>query len=312
VWHVHDRPPGQSEDGHERYRLAVTAIIEKRGRITVEDLARVWMRDINPDNFGYLLGPQDQVIYYGLKAGVYPWETGRYATFPGMIGTSKMMIAVGIINACDPRQAALDALDLGRLKDVRGPRDNYSLEVAAAIAAATAEGLKPDATIDSIIDTALAQLTRAPREEVEQGLAWARDARDWKELRPLFNDRYDGHWMSNAVEILSSGLAIFLSTDGHVEESIVRAIALGRDTDCRAYVAGGLSAALRGIEEVPERWLTTVTEQVRDDAYTVSRRTPLESAEGLYDALLAEMERGSARIDALESQIQPQLQTASN
>ena len=139
VFHVHDRPPGTGEDGHERYRLAVTAIIEKGGRISVEDLARIWIRDIKPENFGYLLGPQDQVIYYGLKAGVFPWETGRYATFPGMIGTSKMMHAIGVINACDPDQAAKEAFDVGRIKDIRGPRDNYALEVAAG----TAEGLKP-------------------------------------------------------------------------------------------------------------------------------------------------------------------------
>ncbi len=61
------------------------------------------------------------MIYHGLEAGVFPWEVGRYATFPGMIGTSKMMIAVGVINATDPDQAALDAHDLARIKDVRGP-----------------------------------------------------------------------------------------------------------------------------------------------------------------------------------------------
>lgn len=303
IWHVHDRPPGQGEDGHERHRLAVTAIIEKGGRISIEDLARIWIRDIDPDNFGYLLGPQDQVIYYSLKAGVFPWEVGRYATFPGMIGTSKMMIAVGTINACDPRQAALDAHDLGRIKDIRGPRDNYSLEVAAAIAAGTAEGLKPDATVQSVIDIALAQLTRVPREEVEQGLAWARAAKDWKDLRPLYQDRYDGHWMSNAVEILSGAMAVFLLSDGHIQDSIVRAINMGRDTDCRAYIAGGWSAALRGIDEVPADWLETVTEQVKTDPYTVSTRTPLESAQGLYDSLLASLEQSRVRIQHLESQL---------
>ncbi|MFD1717624.1 ADP-ribosylglycohydrolase family protein [Georgenia deserti] len=303
VWHVHDRPAGQSEDGHERYRLAVTAIIEKGGRITVEDLARVWLRDINPEHFGYLLGPQDQVIYYGLKAGVWPWETGRYATFPGMIGTSKMMIAVGVINACDPRQAALDALDLGRLKDVRGPRDNYALEVAAAIAAGTAEAMKPHATVDDVTEVALSQLTRVPRAEVEAGLEWARDASDWKDLRPLFNDKYQGRWMSNAVELLSSGMAIFHTSGGHVEDAIIQAVNMGRDTDCRAYIAGGWSAALRGIAEIPERWLTTVTEQVKNDPYTVSRRTPEESARGLYEALLNTTRDNKERVQLIESQI---------
>ena len=306
VWHVHDRPPGMSEDGHERYRLAVTAIIDKGGRITVEDLARTWLRDIDPKNFGYLLGPQDQVIYYGLKAGVWPWEIGRYATFPGMIGTSKMMVAVGIINACDPDQAARDALDLGRLKDVRGPRDNYALEVAAAIAAATAHALRPDAGVEDTIDVALDQLTRVPRAEVEAGLHWARTVDDWTDLRPLFNDKYEGRWMSNAVEILSSGLACFLTSGGRVEHAIVSGVNLGRDTDCRAYVAGGLAAALRGIDDVPTRWLDTVTEAARTDPWTVSNRTPLESATGLYNALLNTITHTRTRLDHLTTQIREQ------
>ncbi|WJL96962.1 ADP-ribosylglycohydrolase family protein [Microbacterium sp. ET2] len=303
IWHVHDRPPGQGEDGHERHRLAVSAIIRKRGRISIEDLARTWISDIDPANFGYLLGPQDQVIYYGLKAGVFPWDVGRYATFPGMIGTSKMMVAIGIINAGDPRQAALDAHDVGRIKDVRGPRDNYSLEVAAAIAAATAEGLKTTATVDSIIDVALAQLTRVPRAEVEQALTWAREVESWKDLRPLFQDRYEGHWMSNAVEILSGGLAVFLQCGGDVEKGIIHAVNMGRDTDCRAYVAGSLAAALQGIDGVPERWVTTVSEQVVDDPYTVSRRTPLESATGLYEALMASVDKTRARIADIDAQL---------
>src|SRR5690606_1669835 len=128
------RPPGMTEDGMERHRLLTTAIIEKGGRITVEDVARIWVRDIDPEKFGYLLGPQDQVIYYSLKAGVPPWETGRYAVWPGMIGTSKMMLPVGCINAGDPYQAALDAHDIARIKDIRGVPGNYATEVAAAIA----------------------------------------------------------------------------------------------------------------------------------------------------------------------------------
>lgn len=301
VWYPHDRPPGQSEDGHERHRLAVTAIIEKGGRVTVEDVARIWLRDIDPAKFGYLLGPQDQVIYYALKAGVWPWESGRYATFPGMIGTSKMMIAIGTVNACDPRQAARDALDVGRIKDIRGPRDNYSLEVAAAIAAGTAEALKPSATVDSVLAVALEQLSRVPRREVETALGWATEAADWRDLRPRFQDKYLGHWMSDAVEILSGGAAIFQITGGNVEDSIVQAVNLGRDTDCRAYIAGGWSAALRGIDAVPERWVRTVTEQVQTDPHTVSRRTPLESATGLYEAVQNELRHSKEKVAHLES-----------
>jgi hypothetical protein len=56
VRHAHRRPPGMTEDGIERHRLMCTAIIEQGGRVDVWDLARVWLRDISPDHFGYLRG----------------------------------------------------------------------------------------------------------------------------------------------------------------------------------------------------------------------------------------------------------------
>ena len=88
VRYAHHRPPGMTEDGFERHRLCTSAILKKDGRITIEDLARTWIEDINPDNFGYLLGPQDQVIYNLLKTGLRPWEVGRYAAWPAFIGTT--------------------------------------------------------------------------------------------------------------------------------------------------------------------------------------------------------------------------------
>ena len=59
-------------------------------------------------------------------------------------------------------------------------------------------------------------------------------------MRPLYEKRYDGKRMSNAVEVLSGGLACFLMADGQPPEAIIYAVNLGRDTDCKAYVAGGL------------------------------------------------------------------------
>jgi ADP-ribosylglycohydrolase len=289
--HAHHRPPGMTEDGHERHRLCTSAIIRKGGRINIEDLARTWVADINPANFGYLIGPQDRIIYEQLKAGMPPWEVGRYAQRPGSIGTGKMMMPVGMVNACRPDDAARDALDLGRMKDVQGRARNFALEVAAAIAAASAEALRPKATVESVIEAALAQLPDEARAEVEQGLTWARQADDWRELRPLYQRKYEGHPMSNAVEVLSGGLACFLLAEGRPREATIYAVNFGRDTDCKAYVAGGLAGALRGIDAVPRRWVTTVTRQVKSDPYTVAKRTPRQAATGLYKACLAEQQR---------------------
>ncbi len=289
VYHAHHRPPGMTEDGFERHRLCTSAILKKGGRITIEDLAKTWIEDIDPAKFGYLLGPQDRVIYNLLKDGLPPWEVGRYAAWPGFIGTSKMIMPVGIVNACRPDDAARDALQLGLIKDVQGRPGNFALEVCAGIAAATAEALRPEATVESVIKIALDQLPPEARKEVQQGPDWARKAKDWKELRPLYEERYKGKPISNAVEVLSGGLACFYMAKGRPREAILYAVNLGRDTDCKGYVAGGLAGAMRGIEAIPAEWVKIVEEEVVNDPYTVSRRTARQAAEGLYQACLAEM-----------------------
>lgn len=301
IRHEHHRPPGMTEDGFERHRLCTSAILKKGGRITIEDLAKAWIDEIDPAKFGYLLGPQDQVIYNLLKIGLPPWEVGRYAAWPGFIGTSKMIMPIGMVNACRPDDAARDALELARIKDVQGRPGNYALEVCAAIAAATAEALRPNATVESVIVTALAQLPPEARREVQQGQDWARKAKDWKELRPLYEKRYEGEPISNAVEVLSGGLACFLMADGQPREAIIYAVNLGRDTDCKAYVAGGLAGALRGIDAIPTEWVQTVEKQVVDDPYTVSRRTARQAAEGLYRACMAEMSKMKTAVGEIES-----------
>ena len=300
VRHAHHRPPGMTEDGFERHRLCTSAILKKGGRITIEDLARTWIEDIDPSKFGYLLGPQDQVIYNLLKDGLPPWEVGRYAAWPGFIGTSKMIMPVGIVNACRPDDAARDALRLGLIKDVQGRPGNYALEVCAAIAAATAEALRPDVTVESVIKVALEQLPPEPRKEVQQGLDWAKKAKDWKDLRPLYADRYEGRPISNAVEVLSGGLACLYMAKGQPREAILYAVNLGRDTDCKGYIAGGLAGAMRGIDAIPAEWVKVVEEEVVSDPYTVSQRTARQAAEGLYKACLAEMAKAKSAVTEIE------------
>jgi ADP-ribosylglycohydrolase len=299
-YHGHTRPPGMTEDGHERHRLCVSAIIKKGGRINLLDLAKTWLEDIDPSKFGYVLGPQDQVIYYSIKAGVPPWEIGKFASWPGLIGTSKMILPIGMVNACYPDRAAQDALELGRLKDTRGVSGNYAIEVCSAIAAACAEAMKPNATVDSVIETALFYLSKKPKAEVELGLSWAKNADSWKDLRPLYAEKYEGFSMSNAVEVLSGGLACFYMAGGKPKEALLYAVNLGRDCDCKAYVAGGLAGALRGIEEVPTDWLKIIEEQVVTDPYTVSTRSYRESAEGLYKAAIHTMNEMSVAVDLLK------------
>lgn len=302
VYHAHHRPAGMTEDGQERHRLMCEAIIRKGGRITVDDLAQTWLDLIDPKKFGFLLGPQDQVIYWGLHSGIPPSEIGRYATYPGFHGTTKMIQPLGLINACNPEQAASDALDVGRIKDVSGRTGNYALEVAAGMAAGIATAMQQGATVGGVIDAVLARLSTLPRAEVEQGLTWAEQCHDWKKLRELFEERYHGHPPSNAVEVLSSSLGLFYLCDGDIKTGLLWSVNFGRDTDDRAYDVAGLSAALNGSAGIPDEWINTIEQQLPTDPYTVSRRSLKETADGLYRATLAVADQSRshvAMIDAL-------------
>jgi ADP-ribosylglycohydrolase len=300
VYQAMDRPPGQTEDGQERHRLVCEAIIRKNGRINAADLGRAWVDLINPENFGKLLGPQDQIIYWSLYAGMPTHEVGRYAAWPKMHGTSKMIQPIGLVNACNPAQAAADAHDVGRIKDVSGFSANFAIEVAAALAAGCAHAVTQGASVGSVIDTALAQLSPTPRAEVEQGLEWAREGKDWKKLRENYAERYKYANASDAVEVLSSSLAVFYLCDGDAHQGMLWAVNMGRDTDDRAYDVACLSTALNGLGTFPREWIDTVENQLKTDTVTVSNRSLKETADGLYKATLNELEKSKSVMRDLE------------
>jgi len=311
--------PGWTEDGMERYKLMCSAIIKKGSRINIDELAREWVESIDPTKIGFRIGAQDRIIYDLLKAGMPPMEVGRYAIWPGFMGTVKMMQPLGLVNACRPDVAAKDALDLGRIKDSQGRplwRDdrqtedgkfrstlvyNNALECSAAIAAATAEAVRPNATVDSVIAAALAQLPSGSRKEVETVLGFAQNAKNWKDLRAPYQKFYEGRPISNAIDVLAGGLACFKLANGQPREATLYAVNLGRDTDCKAYVAGGLAGALRGIEAWPPEWVALVEKAVGTDPYTVDKRTARQVAEGLYAACLSELHKVKSQTSEIES-----------
>ena len=287
IRHTYTRAPGTTEDGEERFRLLSTAIIEKGGRIDINDLAAVWVRDVKPEMFGWQVGSQDQVIYYSLKSGVPPWEVGRYASWPGLIGTTKMMGAIGVVNAGYPELAAQDGRELARIKDVRGVPGNYAVEIAGAHCAGVATSLMPNATIDMVVEAAAKQLGPTPLKEFldVQEIALTCNG-DHELFGKKLQDKYDNRQVSNAMEIISAGYALMRMADADPRKAIVYAVNSGRDTDCRAHIAGSLAGALKGIDVVPAEWVKMVDEAMKVNEYTTSNRTSLETAEGLYKALM--------------------------
>lgn len=279
---AHKRPPARTEDGYERHKVCGNAVVRKGGHINVDDLTRSFVRQIDSTKFGYLLGWQDQFVYYSGRALSKARELGEYASWPGKIGTSKMIMPIGMINAGNPEKAYKEAVDCARIKDAPGADWNHGVECAGLIAAGVAEALKPEATYESVIDVVLSMASDKLRAEINWLLDYAKKAKDWRELRIPYNARYDGLNISMANEILTAGIACFYLAKGDPKEAIIISSNIGRDTDCKAYVAGGFAGALKGYEAMPKEWIEPVEADTEINEMTLNRQTCWERAHAFY------------------------------
>jgi len=299
------RPPGTTEDGIERQKLIATAIIEKKDRILAHDLVAVWVRDLDPAKIIYKQERFDRSLVELARAGVPPSELGRLRPFPNVVSMARASHPLGLINAGDPQGAADDSFEVGK---VYATETAFALRWAALYNAAIAEACKPDATVESALETAkryvhyraeagsLYALYDTIEREVTHALELAAKHTDPIAMRDEFYEFYQGgrylnYGASQANEIVSKGLAVFAISHGDPREAILAAVNFGRDTDCLAAVAAGLAGAFAGIQAIPAEWVAQVNEATRRDPYTNSHRTIEETADGLFAAFLARRRR---------------------
>lgn len=299
------RPPGTTEDGIERQKLVATAIIEKRDRISPQDLRAVWLRDLDPEKMAYKQEPFDRSLVALARAGVPAEQLGSFWPFPNVVSVARATHPIGLINAGDPESAADDTLAVGKLYNEPGVP---ALRWAALYNGCVAEACRPEATVESVVatarqlvhfraepDTPVAHYARVER-DLEFALEVASRHDDPLAMREEFARRFHGggyvtYGGSQANEIVSKGLAVFVASRGQPRMAIVAAVNFGRDTDCLAAVAGGLAGTLAGVEAIPAEWLTQVNDATRQDPYTNNHRTIEETADGLLEAFRARTER---------------------
>jgi hypothetical protein len=309
-----DRPPGTTEDGIERQKLIATAIIEKQDRILAHDLVAVWVRDLDPDKIIYKQERFDRSLLELARAGVPPCELGRLWPYPNVVSMARASHPIGLINAGDPQGAANDSFEVGKVY-IR--ETAFGLRWAALYNAAIAAACKPTATVGSVLDVARAFVSyRAEagnlyalydtiEREVGRALELAAKHSDPAAMRDAFYESYHGggyfnYGMSQANEIVSKGLAVFALSKGDPREAILTAVNFGRDTDCLAAVAGGLSGALSGIRGMPPEWVDQVNSATRQDPYTSSHRTIEDTADGLLAAFQARRRRLRTYLDLMD------------
>jgi len=292
------RPPGTTEDGIERQKLMLTAIIGKQDRITAEDVVKIWLRDIKPESDGMVSEPFEKTLLAMARTGMPAQHIGRYCPWDGLVTVSRSCHGIGIINACDPDAAIRDMYDVGLLYNTQ---IGDGLRWASVVAASIAHALCPNATVDSVIDTALKVADRRVQRELTRGL-------DIAERSPItmqddFDKIYSGRGIayahSWANEVVTKAFAVFKATKGNASGAIINSVNFGRDTDCLAAVAGGLAGALSGVETLQPEWIEQVDEAARQNIYTNSQRTLNETADGLHRALLMRVERAKNWVNTI-------------
>lgn len=285
-----DREPGTTEDGVERQKLMITAIIEKKDRVNAEDVRAIWLRDIKPESAGKVSEPFEATLLAMARSGIPARDLGRYCDYAGLNSFARSCHPIGLINAGDPEGALADVFEVGQLYQTAGSR---GLQWAAVTAMSIAAAAKPGATVESILSTLHDgvrgwTMKDAIVREIDRGLSLTAHCRDFREMRKTFDAVYSGSGMpyafSYANEVVTKGLAICRMVKGNPKEAIIAAVNMGRDTDCLAAVAGGISGALSGGGAIPAEWIEQVDRATGLNRYTNSQRTLRQHADGLYEA----------------------------
>jgi len=304
------REPGTTEDGVERQKLMITAIIEKQDRVTAEDVRQLWVRDIKPESAGMVSEPFEAVLLALAKTRIPARDIGRYCDYSGLISMARSCHPIGLINAGDIPAAIQDVHEVGQLYNAPNSKGIRWAEVTVVgIAAAT----KPGATVDSVL-AAIFDHCDKPQgpalppvgvlRELERGLKLTENCADFREMRQKFDSLYSGsgipYAFSYANEVVTKAVCVFKMVRGNTWEAIKAGVNMGRDTDCLCAVAAGISGSLSGPSGIPGDVIEQVDKATAQNRYTNSQRTLRETSDGLYQAYQARLKRMRTFSDEME------------
>jgi ADP-ribosylglycohydrolase len=199
-------------------------------------------------------------------------------------GAAMYTAPVGIANAGAPDGAYAEAIDF-----TGAHQSSYGREAAGVMAAAVAEALRPDASVDSVVDTCLRLAKDGTRDAIEAVVEAAAALDGWRsgglaELRGAFApfDSVGTHYAApelnaripsrlHSIEELPVALGLLVATHGDYGETMLGGVNYGRDADSIASMGGALAGALGGVESVRRDWIDDVSAASRIDIEEAGR-----------------------------------------
>ncbi len=296
------REPGTTEDGVERQKLMITAIMEKQDRVTAEDVRKVWVRDIKPESAGKVSEPFEATLLAMAKTPIPAVDLGKYCDYAGLVSMARSCHPIGLINAGDVPTAIQDIYEVGQLYQTSYSRGlHWAAVTGMAIAAAT----RPGATVDSVLGAIFDHAEKSVVREIDRALKITARAQDFREMRKLFAPVYAGigipYAQAYANEVVTKGVCVFRMTKGNLKDTMIAAVNMGRDTDCLTAVSSGIAGALTGGASLPPEWIKQVDYATTLNVFTNSQRTLREHSDGLYNAYKARLRRMKSFADQMDA-----------
>lgn len=247
------------------------AIIESAGHVTADEFAESFLRN-RAKSYRLWWIPVKNMFHKVETRLALPIDAGW-----GNMQSSSSVMAIspmGILNACNPRQAAIETWDVAGL--IHSGPTGFCRDAACGLAAAVAEAFKPRATVESVIAAGTAYLHPISAREivgrVEQVLALARQSSDYSTFRERFYEQFLCTTIADSRETFPATLALFALSQGVPDVAIRMAANFGRDADTIATMVGSLAGALGGIMDLRADWVAKVEANPEADYRPVSRQ----------------------------------------
>jgi len=283
---------GSGTDDSALKHILCDTIIKTGGYPTADAWAEEWLNQESMFLGRRLFWTPVMNGFWKLRAeGVAPREVGD-----GNMASSSSAMCIspmGIINAGNPRQAALETFDVASLI-----HHNFCRDAACSMATAVAAAFDPEATVDSILEAAVAYLPPKSAQTIRQFCASTLDLARETQDYGLFRERYyanhllPGIAMPDARETIPVTLALFYLAAGDPKQTIIFGANFGRDADTIASMAGAIAGAYHGASALPPAWVDKVNaENPRDQAH---------QAQALVDLVLERIEATRRRVEAVE------------
>ncbi len=280
---------GAGTDDSAVKQILCDVLIQHDGHITGDEFAMGFME--NPQYYNLYFIPVRN-MYHKLKDHLAaPREAGC-----GNMQSSSSAMAIspmGIVNACNPRQAATETFDVASI--IHSGSTAFCCDAACAMAAAVAQAMMPETTVDEVLQAATKYLHSKSAElminKIENALNIAKEVGEYR----IFRERYYASCLEDVIcdsrETVPAAFAIFYLAQGDPKKSILFGVNFGRDADTIASMVGALAGAYGGVEALEKSWIEQIERETiahKDLAHSMTKLVTARALEmrKMADAIL--------------------------